>query len=246
VTVSINLFAQCGRIGRENGAVLRGQMADIFQFEWPVDQAGYELQQAVSFKTSLTGPEIRARGGPPRYYRPLEEHPGLWRRFAATCNSAVGVLDFVSHFGLLGEGPSFGVLGDDHVTRFPRPDESLAYIVSAAGFIRRIVDMLDVEDRKAAAELFTEEAKPRLTAGLIWPERKPLPVFHLIPRTLHSALLLQAAEAITGDQKFRQCRNDDCPEWFRLGSGAFTSRREFCSDRCRVAWARRHKSKREA
>jgi hypothetical protein len=52
--------------------------------------------------------------------------------------------------------------------------------------------------------------------------------------------LLQAAQAITGNLHFRRCAN--CSTWFRYGSGtSHTVRRQFCSDRCRVAWARSSK-----
>jgi hypothetical protein len=214
---------------------------DLFQFEWAVDQAGYDYQQGLSFETNpprWTDPIIRARGGALRYYRPLEDHPGLWRRFATTCSSADGALDFVTQFGLPGDGPLQGPFGSR-----PPGSEPLLHILSTAGLIRQIADKLDSGNRKAAADLFTRLAQPTLTAGLVWPDREAFPEFKLVPRTLRGALLIQAGEAITGDRKFRRCRND---EWFQLGSGAHTVHREFCSDRCRVAWARRHRTKWEA
>jgi hypothetical protein len=210
-------------------------MTDLFRFEWPIDQAGYDLvhipaqdgEGTLSVSAEFEHDEIRPRGGPLRYYRPLDDHPGLWRRFADGCGSVAGAFAFVTDFGLLGHPANFN--GDE------RPDDIIAF----AGLVRRITDCLDAGEREAAAVLFTEHARPSLTAGIVQRERRSGFEFKLVPRDLISAILVQAGEAITGNRRFRRCKN--CAVWFPLGPGGHTERREFCSDRCRVASARRHR-----
>ena len=211
--------------------------ADLYEFQWPVDQDGYFLDHVDDDRpkgggvltAGLTGDFIRRRGGPLRYYRPMEAHPGLWRRFAETCISVEGVLSFVNDFGLL--AASGKAEGHD----YERPER----ILETATLIRHIAAELDSGERRSAVALFSLHAKPQLTAGIRRDERKEIYEFKLIPRTLRGALLLQAGEAITGNRRFRRCKN--CSEWFVLGPGGHTARRQFCRDRCRVAWARHHK-----
>jgi hypothetical protein len=203
-------------------------MAELFTFEWPVDQAGYDLVHRPAHDSGgLLGSwdaydAIRPRGGPPRYYRPLD-NPGLWRRFAETRADAKCALAFINEFGALDEFPE------------QRVDDLCQY----ASLVLRVAERIDAEDRSAAAEIYTEYGRPNLTAGIVWDDRKAAFEFKLAPRSLLSAILIQAGEAITGNRRFRRCRN--CAVWFLLGPGGHTARREFCSDRCRVAWARRRK-----
>ena len=167
---------------------------------------------------------IRPKGGPPRYYRPLDDYPGLWRPFAETCSSVEGVLTFVREFGLLTDRGTEG------------PDE----ILSTAERIRDIVTLLDDSDRAGAAGLLNRYP-PRISEPLYWNDRSARFETRLVPFTLRHALLHQAAETIAGNYQWRRCGNEGCPPWFRLGQGAHTIRREYYSNRCRVAHARRQK-----
>jgi hypothetical protein len=208
-----------------------------FRFVWPVDQEGYEIEHVTLDEPRGLGMErefdvIRPRGGPLWYYRPLEED-GLWLRFANACKTVEGVLSFVHQFGLLTQSP-----------------ERLDRFLGTSAIIRRIAELLDAGDRLSATKLFPRTGLPAMREGIFWysdtPERFE---FRLVPLTLRDALLHQAGEAITGNRRFRRCRNESCPNWFRLGPRAntgegrrtYTARREFCSDRCRVASARRLK-----
>src|SRR6516162_5570149 len=75
-----------------------------FHFEWPVDQHGYTTERRSGRDADGYGPGefeyINARGGPLRYYRPLDDG-GLWLRFAETCRAREGILPFVDKFGAL-------------------------------------------------------------------------------------------------------------------------------------------------
>jgi hypothetical protein len=206
-----------------------------FVFEWPVDQHGYEIERSKGGGSSLIGAAtydfIRPAGGPPRYYRPLEDHPGLWRQFVDTCLSLEGTLAFVREFGLLTD-----LAGRDY------PHE----ILKTAELIRQIAAKLDEDDRRFAADLL-HVRPPHIAEMLDWNDRIGRFETRLVPLDLRSALLHQAAEAIAGNHQWRPCRNQGCPVWLQLGGPrGVTVRREFCSDRCRVASARRHKARQEA
>lgn len=209
---------------------------DPFVFAWPVDQLGYEIEHSKGdgelLLGSVTVEFIRPAGGPPRYYWPLEEHRDLWRRFADACLSLEGVLAFVCEFGLLTDLWN----GRDY------PYE----ILKTAELIRQVATKLDSGDRREAADLLN--ARPPRTAEMLgWNDRIGQFETRLVPLDLRSALLHQAAEAITGNHQWRRCRNQGCPRWLQLGGPrGVTVRREFCSDKCRVASARRHNARQEA
>ena len=181
------------------------------------------------------------RGGPLRVYRPLDDE-GLWLRFAQTCEDAAGVLRFANQFGQLGEASL--ALG--------KRIETVHNILGLAALIRSIVKHLQEDNRLEATKLFNRYL-PNMKEGILWYKDEP-ERFHyrLLPLSLRDALLHQAGDAITGNRRFRRCRNEGCANWFRLGPSAvdeghprqtITARREFCSDRCRVASARRQKRK---
>lgn len=209
-------------------------MASLFEFRWAVDQDGYDIEHVPARKgpsllqTVYEHDVIRPRGGPLREYRPMDDYPDLWQRFAA-CADASGVLAFVQKFGAFSS------------TEGVRPSEQVDENLKIAELIRQIAAKIDAKDYVEAAALWNERGRPRLTAGLVPTQRHGRFEFRPIPLTLRGALLLQTGEAIAHNQHWRHCRNDGCSEWFRIGDGAHTSRREFCSDRCRVAWARQHK-----
>src|SRR5947208_12683304 len=82
-----------------------------YEFEWPVDQLGYEIRSEPEGGTLLSGAlptepglvnKLCGKGGPPRYYRPMER-PGLWRRLADV-DTLDGALAFAGEFGLLDLG----------------------------------------------------------------------------------------------------------------------------------------------
>jgi hypothetical protein len=224
-----------------------------FVFEWPVDQDGYDVVHEEPARspnaTFLSQGEvtagataldhyrqgaagyyvIRRRGGPLRYYRPLDDEPGLWRRFSETCISIDGVLSFVREFGLL-----INATNDDGREVGDSPEA----ILRTAAYIQHITVLLDASDRRAAAAAITEYP-PRFDGLLRWNHRTGRIETILTPINLQAALLQQAAETLAHGHQWRRCGNEACPEWFRVGTGAATARREYCSNRCRVAASRR-------
>ena len=57
-------------------------MSDVFRFDWPVDQFGYEVIQGETRPWDRDCGHNPSRGGPLHYYRPMDDHAGLWRQFA--------------------------------------------------------------------------------------------------------------------------------------------------------------------
>jgi len=114
----------------------------VFRFEWPVDQSGYDIKERRGDGATLAGQfkydEILPRGGPPKFYRPMDDHAGLWREFADTCVTTEGALAFSHEFGLLA-GP-----------RFP-----LNEVFDLAEHLRNLMNAMDASDWHAAASIFS-------------------------------------------------------------------------------------------
>jgi hypothetical protein len=228
---------------------------EFYKFEWPVDQSGYEIKRLPVSPPPLfnfdpvTGtalvetdvPHVVACGGPPRPYCPMaEKNRGLWRSFAEQCTSVEGVMAFVRKHGLLSRGP--GRLDD---------------IINTAAIIGEIAGPFAAGQLDLAAARFNRFAHGGLTAPVLVRDEKKAQAgraassdrasapwaLRFAPHDLFGALFLQVGEAISGNQKFHRCRNERCTAWFRVGRAASTVRREFCSDKCRAASARRRKQK---
>jgi len=214
----------------------------LFSFEWPVDQSGYEFEWITPPPPSPSAPNsllsefrdephfvIRGRGGPFRYYRPLEDSPALARRFAdlaATSSDDTAFLDFANEFGLLGLGKVTERIDDwQHIAK------GLALILG----------LKDAGSLQAACTEFNEHVHTRFTAK-IHCERVGRPKLEIVPATLAGALWFQVSGELTHGTKFKRC--DWCPIWFPVGRGTgHRETRKFCSNRCRMAWHRHNKEK---
>jgi len=239
-------------------------MDNPFDFVWGVDQDGYELKRVKDVGFGSLGRALAALddsnfnegyepfseylvvagcGGPIRYYRPLD-NDGLWLRFAENCRHPDGVLQFANEFG------SFRC--PDRLGGKMIPDTPLIEFLNTSEHLWDVAGRLRSGDRSSAADIFGLSASrlPSMKVTL-FPRLKSPGTFEykFVPNSFRDALLYQAAEAIAGNRVFQRCRNEKCPNWFRLGPRAasdggnktYTIRREFCSDRCRVAAARRAK-----
>ena len=132
-------------------------------------------------------------------------------------------------FGLLGSGFSEPGLGE----------EDLANWRASIASMERLVDVIDAGRRDEACELFNKHVRPRLSARIEHePGRRPQP--QMIPFSLEGTMYIQLLDELTNTLSFKKCKW--CPNWFSYGPG--TGRREskeFCFDRCRVAWNREKK-----
>src|SRR5215471_11973507 len=104
------------------------------------------------------------------------------------------MLQFVSEYGMLRHQ-------DDNVDHYRRLAERLW----------AIYEQLSRGTRSSAAAIFTERAlswrPPSMRESILWSADRP-EAFELavIPDLLEDALKHQAAEAITGNRRFRRCR----------------------------------------
>jgi hypothetical protein len=209
-------------------------------------------------------------GGPPRYYHPLKER-GLWLQFAETCQSADSVLQFAAKYGgltaakyggigenlplpqreILNEFLRTGFLLKEIAARLGRRDRKSAAEIfqkDSAGTAGMVIPSLGSFFGPVAV-VPPLPAAPLMRVIVCPSERKPGKFeWRFVPHSLRDALLFQAAEAIAGNRRFQRCRNEGCPNWFQLGphtaaegNRTITARRQFCTDRCRVASARREK-----
>lgn len=76
-------------------------MADLFQFRWAVDNAGYTVLEIPEHGQHVTS--ARRSGQPEnwRQYFPLTENTGLFHTFAETPDDESGVISFANRYGLL-------------------------------------------------------------------------------------------------------------------------------------------------
>ena len=238
-----------------------GTTPSLFEFEWFVDQDGYELVgEVVGIWPETTLPVIRPKGGTLRGYRPLEEFPGLVRRLANLPRNENGkvnpddILEFANEFGLL------TALVQHRLEKDYWPSEALVVWESAVTSANGIVKKIDKgEPPRNVAELFNALPLPpvprRAPFTEIHPVRDPYeppePTFsvridpddrgrlsmRVAPLKLLSALWLQLAGEITDGTTFKEC--EQCPNWFPVGPGTGHKRtKRFCETRCRVAWNR--------
>ena len=225
----------------------------LFRFEWARDKDGYEIGKARS--PTLQGMEIRPKGGPLEFYRLLEQHPGLFRRFAnikpvmkihhltgreyVESHDTDEVLAFANEFGLL---TFFSPRTDDDY-----PGELLVEWSSQIEAMSEIVTLLDADQNHDAAEKFNswanyEKRSWDLVAEIkITASKKSQRLYlNLVPDSLLSCMFLQLAEEITNNIRYKKCKF--CPNWFPYGPGTGHKRiKKFCSTRCRVAWNRQQK-----
>jgi hypothetical protein len=216
---------------RRTARQLIASVDPLYRFEWARDQHGYEIKEGESSagSTSLLGmakshAKIFGRGGPPAYYRPLEEHPGLWRQFAEHWTSPEAAIIFANKFGL----PSDSFHGLDSPR--DRQDEMiLSDSFDLADSMRHLIGLIDANDRNAAIDFFNSHWRGFVSMQILDGAVRPVPL------TLWSAMQIQAAESLMGNQEWRRCKNPACPNPpFRIGLG-YTKRRVFCCDRCRIA-----------
>lgn len=226
-----------------------------FHFEWHRDRRGYELVK-VPKNIAPPTPEspnagfdwgLRALGGPLDLYRPLEDHRGLFRRFAAL-EGPTDILSFAKEFGELVNHPrkveprSFanqtpewrGAIAVHGIRRID-PDWT-----DPIRCVAKVIDVLDREGSLAAAHELDRlylTLDPSATVRIAISERPRRPYVSLVPKSLLGAIHLQLVMAITEATHFKKC--EQCPNWFPQGRGTGNrSTRRFCSDRCRVAWNR--------
>ncbi len=225
-------------------------MADLFDFEWYVDQRGYEAVSAEELPEGMdrpilddppkTGWFLRRKGGPLRWYRPLEEHPGLFRRFACLPYEPQEILRFANEFGLLGANRVHDFVDGDLQEHLHEREEDVLWWRPHITYMHDIVEGIDLGNENSMAEAFNRSVVP--------PMRPRIEVEHgkrrslqIAPTTLLAAMWFQVAGELTDGTKFKKCLS--CSNWFPFGKGTgHRQTKSFCGDACRKRW-HRHKEK---
>ncbi len=225
--------------------------ASLFQFEWWVDQHGYELvyRESVSRETTRTieGWYVQRKGGPVRAYRPLKDHPALFRQFAHLPLEREAVLEFITRFGFLFPHNQEAELVNDWLARARGMGEIVRNIDEG-----RTEEVLRLFNDELSSSTGSRDFEPIIPGfGLrrhlphfsirIGKNDRAQPTLQVAPMSLIGAMWLQVAGEITDGTNFKKCRH--CPTWFPVGPRTGHKRTKmFCSTRCRVAW-NRHKGK---
>jgi hypothetical protein len=213
-------------------------------FEWSVDETGYELipggpvDGSVDPNEDLSGIEllsviggkpiredrIRRRGGNLRIYRPFEGPDRmLFRNFASRAENPSGLLDFVRQFGpLTQEGNRDG-------------EPTGIGLVAAACMAELLQVHSDNPGNRFSSYARNELYWSRMDVKLA---RNPMvgrPQFRFVPATFLHALWLELGQFLTSEAQLRSCKQ--CGVWFPTGPG--TRRRadaKFCSDQHRISF----------
>jgi hypothetical protein len=218
-------------------------------FEWAVDEAGYdwvpggpaeageENSPFGEFMSVLEGSPIRLdrivrRGGKLRTYRPFERVDGLCRVFAGAAVDPKGLMNFVHRFGPMTEDGNHD--GEDALI-------GLGHAETMAGWLRQYS-----QNRR---ECFSQLACPglgwsRLDVALWVNPATGKPQYRFRPPALVNALWFEVAQIMTSDAQLRECAH--CGRWFEVGPG--TGRRadaKFCHDEHRIAFNSLKRSKGE-
>jgi hypothetical protein len=208
------------------------------EFEWQVDQAGYDWVEGkarqsqprseetivdVVYSALLLPPpdHIVPRGGQLKSYRPLEAVPNLFRIFSKLATTPHGLLEFVNRYGpMLPNGNR--AEGEDALTG-----------LAAAQEMATILETYPRDPKRGLSYLGNGQGWSRIDVYLAFNSATARPYFVFKPPCLLNALWLELGQFVTGDAQVRECFL--CGEWFETGPG--TRRRadaRFCSDQHRI------------
>jgi hypothetical protein len=196
----------------------------LFLFEWPVDEAGYEL--------TGTGKFVVGKGGVSRYYHPLVTDDGVHREFANLPETPEAVLRFASKYGDLWQE------GRDSLDRW----------YQEIFMMRQLIELLDAKDKDKVFHAYFNRphTAPPARFCIVYDDKRR-PVIQAVPQNLIAAMQLMVANEFVRTIEYKPC--EQCPKWIPVGPG--TGRKgkgktRFCSTTCRVAWHRQHKALQES
>ena len=223
------------------GPITQGPINDLVFLEWQARRDGYQVQEqpAVPDIGASAGPYLIPIGRSGFIYRPMEEHPSMFREFADLEPTPEAVVSFANKYGA-----PIGDFGHYKYTEgFPQTAEPLVtreeiyrgnYLEHIYGYIQ---DMQKAVERYESGDLdglITPSSLASADLKFDRVEGRETPNLFIQPRTLKDAMWFQFARTVAGGIQIRKC--SQCPAWFPFGTG--TGRRKsalYCSDRCRKA-----------
>ena len=215
-------------------------LSRLFEFVWLVDEDGYEIRSGRPDGVSLDGvvrryrqgPWLARKGGALRRSRLLADHPEMSAEFASLLDagrvSGDAIIRFAGEYGFL--------------RHWPGPDadcdaESLQYWGDSIWRVSEFLKMADQNpvDAVSLAGWFNCYMQPISRMHLTAAQKDVSLQFN--PLCLWDAICVQMAALVDQSVGVKKCKN--CGGWIQYGQGTgHTRRKDFCSDRCRVAWNR--------
>ena len=209
-------------------------MPGLLRFEWERDADGYAIEEIEA----LGNPPmlwLKPQGGAAIRYRPLVEHPALFREFASLERTDEGFKAFADRYGPIRH--EVRGLGKPLLDWYQEHQWMLDLVELWEGGLAR-GNLAPLND--AINKLDFGFISFSVRFGRAWESDHP--ALYIEPDDLLSAMFLQFTQAVSGNADLRRCAW--CPTWFAYGTG--TGRRKsahYCSDRCRKA---AHKHRKEA
>lgn len=179
----------------------------------------------------------------------LSDLPGLYRVFAYAASTPASILKLARQYGGLLGRPRVLLIGDDEYWAEPVPEwQRVITELKAATLLwdqianNKVADLKrqfgEAEPKKQAfahlEEMFNAHLGEAISTRVLL-TGKVTGRFD-IPVSLESALWTEFADDVIANNRYVQCRN--CKKWTPEGR---KGRKKFCSERCRVASARRSK-----
>lgn len=219
----------------------------LINFEWAVDDAGYEFVPANPSEGAASQGQIARRGGKLRLLNPIGLHKSLFMEFANLEETPEACVNFANRFGQL-DYPDFGFSRDPG---FPEDrlkiGEGIEFWISNISNLRRLVEEhgngfpfgTTINDIWENTSVFI---------SLLRDEHDGLIKLSLVPTSLEAAIRLQFFQAATSGRSHIQCASPRCEKWFEVGPGGKRKGAKTCSDRCRydlsnIARAEKHLQK---
>lgn len=196
-------------------------MPNLIDFEWERSAEGYEFvshkpRAGATLATGYSGPELKPKSDRTIRYRPLDEHPALFKKFAELDNSPEATLEFANQYGLI----------DDIKSSYCE----LWY--SKIEGMRTGIAMWERGSKRRLVQAWNTPDIGRTNIKLDYRGKEDVLGLVMVPASLLSAMHLQLAQAITRNNALQRCLW--CGTWFLFGAG--TNRRRsahYCSDNCR-------------
>jgi hypothetical protein len=195
-------------------------MIDL-DFTWYRHTEGYRLKDS----------RVVPKGESIQSYRPLQDFPTLYKVFVDQCKTERGVREFIDKFGPLSVSPAN--LITQKVLAMP------GLISTRGDLVTEVIEQAKLMNRQLKGHMIPQLPLTNLGAVLV-PDTGAIKL-KLSPSRLIDALWLQMAQAISGGQSVKECRQCGIP--FKVGPGS--GRRfdaKFCCDEHRIAFNSRARS----
>lgn len=173
-------------------------------------------------------------GNDVEHYRPLDNYPAIFMEMAQLDESPDDALRFINKFGSPMSKSDTGII-------FPRTIDLVLNLVEE---IKNKVSIWEDFRLTGDASELVKIGTVGLSVGLQESQEQDRLLMELIPNDLISAIRFQFIQAVSGNQKFKQC--EECSTWFEIVLGNLNHKNEkkFCSNACSMrAYRKRRKAK---